>query len=80
MTLEWFANTVRRHMDPSRKLVLQYHGYLVYVTVTYPFLRPYMKIIHLSVESYRETKDKEGWERHLIKSEPDPAIEFAREE
>jgi hypothetical protein len=60
--------------------VLQYRVYLVYVAVTYPFLRPYMKSILLSVESYRETKDKDGWERHLIKSESDPAIEFAREE
>jgi hypothetical protein len=80
MNLEWFENTVRLHVDPSRKLVLQYRGYLVYVAVTYPFLRPYMKSMHLSVESYRETKDKYGWERHLIKSEPDPAIKFAREE
>jgi hypothetical protein len=68
MTLEWFANTVWRHVDPSRKLVLQYRGYLVYVDVTYPFLCPYIKSIRLSVESYRETKDKDGWEWHLNKS------------
>jgi hypothetical protein len=39
-----------------------------------------MKSIHLSAEVYRHSKDEDGWERDQTKNEPEPMLEFAREE
>jgi hypothetical protein len=39
-----------------------------------------MKIIHLSVEVYRQSKDEDGWDGDQIKNEPESILEFAREE
>jgi hypothetical protein len=77
MTLTWFADLVRRKQKAPRKAVLKKRGYLVYCTITYPFITPYMKSIHLSLEVYRQSKDEDGWERDQTKNEPEPMLEFA---
>jgi hypothetical protein len=44
-----------------RKHFLSIRGYLVYVSMTYPSIEPYMKGIHLTAESWRKNRDVEGW-------------------
>ena len=66
MTLAWFANYVKQKLNTPRKTVLGKRGFLVYCTLTYSFLKAYMKVIHLSVETYLPNKDNEGWKRELI--------------
>lgn len=43
------------------KRLLSIRGYLQYVCRTYDWLTPYMKGLHLTVDSWREWRDEEGW-------------------
>ena len=43
------------------KPLLSIRGSLQYVCRTYDWLTPYMKGLHLSVDSWREGRDEEGW-------------------
>jgi hypothetical protein len=36
-------------------------GYLIYVTRTYPSTVPYLKGIHLTLDSWRANRDEDGW-------------------
>ena len=38
-------------------------GFLVYFSRTYPSLVPYLKGIHLTLDSWREGRDEEGWKQ-----------------
>jgi hypothetical protein len=43
------------------KKLEQQRVFLVYVTRTYPALKPFLKGIHLTVDSWRKNRDSEGW-------------------
>ena len=36
-------------------------GFLVYITMTYKSLMPYLKGLYLSLNSWRKNRDNEGW-------------------
>jgi hypothetical protein len=36
-------------------------GFLVYVTQAYPGMKPYLKGFNLSLETWREGRDEDGW-------------------
>jgi hypothetical protein len=38
-----------------------YRGFLVYMSRTYPAMVPYLKGIHLTIDSWQTNGDKEGW-------------------
>lgn len=44
-----------------RRHLLSVRGFLVYVGMTYPSIEPYMKGIHLTADSWRANRDKDGW-------------------
>ena len=41
-------------------------GFLLYVTRTYPSMVPYLKGIHLTLDSWRPQRDSEGWKDSRI--------------
>jgi hypothetical protein len=43
------------------KQLLSDRGFLIYVARSFPGMRPYLKGIHLTVDSWREGRDEEGW-------------------
>jgi hypothetical protein len=43
------------------KTLESYRGSLVYVQRTYPAITPYLKGYHLTIDSWRPDRDKEGW-------------------
>jgi hypothetical protein len=43
------------------KQLLSQRGYLIYVARAFPAIRPYLKGIHLTVDSWRDGRDEEGW-------------------
>ena len=48
--------------DPiNRKELERIRGFLVYVSLTFKALVPYLKGIHLTLESWRPDRDSEGW-------------------
>ncbi|KAL7570492.1 hypothetical protein ACA910_004273 [Epithemia clementina (nom. ined.)] len=47
--------------EANRKDLEQIRGLLVYVSLTYTTMTPYLKGIHLSLESWRIDRDEERW-------------------
>ena len=45
----------------NRKELERIRGFLVYVSLTYDIMVPYLKGIHLTLESWRQDQDGEGW-------------------
>ena len=43
------------------KTLEQGRGFLIHLAGTYPFIKPRMKDIHLTLDSWREGRDEEGW-------------------
>ena len=52
---------VRQGEPLSYKMLLKERGFLMYLTMTYPILTPYMKGLHLTVDSWQKGRDDEGW-------------------
>ena len=44
-----------------RKALERTRGFLVYVAMTYAILSPFLKGVHMSLESWREDRDEDGW-------------------
>ncbi len=51
-------------------------GFMVYVTQAYPGMKPYLKGFHLSLETWREGCNSEGWK---ITKQQDQAAEEGKE-
>jgi len=43
------------------KTLERHRGFLVYITRTYPALTPYLKGIHLTIDSWRPHRDDDSW-------------------
>ena len=57
-TLQGWANSDDKI---DRKELERIRGFLVYVSLTFHCLVPYLKGIHLTLESWRPDRDSEGW-------------------
>ncbi|KAL7579129.1 hypothetical protein ACA910_019156 [Epithemia clementina (nom. ined.)] len=62
----------------ARKPLEKIQGFLVYVTLMYSTMLPYLKGLHLTLESWREDRDEDGWkmtprERALVNRGDDEA-------
>lgn len=66
----------RKEGTIPHKQLERYRGFLVYVAQTFEALVPYLKGIHLTLDSWRSNRDEDGWrlanasDRRLV----DPAI------
>ena len=50
--------------DPNRldrKRLEQIRGFLIHVVRTYPSLKPYLQGLHLTIDGWRDNRDKEGY-------------------
>jgi hypothetical protein len=65
--LEWLGERITEGSIPCKQF-LSIRGYLVYVSMTYPIIEPYIKGIHLTAEFWRANRDSEGW--RLDRREP----------
>ena len=52
---------VRKGLGLSLKALLKDRGFMVHLSMTYPILVPFLKGLHLTVDSWREGRDDEGW-------------------
>ena len=62
-------------------------GFLVYLSRTYPSIVPYLKGLHLTIDSWRPLRDEEGWKAKKPAAKPletlwedDDLIDFNEEE
>ena len=51
-----------KNKNPPRKETLSIRGFMVYASITYDFVSPYLKGLHLSIEVCRSTINSSGWE------------------
>ena len=53
------------HKDPTRKVLrkrlLEIRGFLNYVVRTYPWMNPYLKGLHLTIDGWRRGRNSGGW-------------------
>lgn len=76
--LNWMREMLA--LDRTRipfKTLESHRGFLIYVTRTYPAAVPYLKGIHLTLDSWREGRDDDGWAvlRSAEKFDPGSASE-----
>lgn len=50
-----------KQKEIPRKPLESIRGYLVYVSLTYRSMVPYLKGLHLTLESWRDDRDEDGW-------------------
>jgi hypothetical protein len=56
-------------------------GFLVYVVRTYPSLNPYLKGIHLTLDSWRPQRDAEGWRiENQVRHHLDPNLDHSAQD
>jgi hypothetical protein len=77
MTLEWMFIQAEQNVAVPRQSILEKLGFLVFASMAYPFMVPYLKSLYNSVEEWCLNRDKDGYaiEDQLVFHEPDPDIE-----
>jgi hypothetical protein len=68
--LTWMRSALGTRAD--RKKFLSARGFMVYASMTYLFMRPFMKGTHMSAESWWGGRDAEGWKVAGSKPGPKP--------
>ena len=57
----WLEKLNEGTVELNFKRLRSDRGFLVYVTQAYPAMKPYLKGFHLSLESWRQGRDDDGW-------------------
>ena len=57
----WLNSSTRARIP--RKDLERIRGFLVYVALTYTIMTPYLRGIHLTLESWRPDRDEDGWRK-----------------
>lgn len=60
-SLLWISTLMANPLGIEHKALQSHHGYLVHAMLTYGFLCPYLKGVHLSVDGWRSNRDEDGW-------------------
>jgi hypothetical protein len=55
--------SLRSGQGVDHKALESYRGFLIYVSQTYPYMVPYLKGVHLTLDSWREGRREDGWKR-----------------
>ena len=58
---KWLAKLDTGELELDHTELRSDKGLMVYVTQSYPAMKPYMKGFHLSMETWRSGRDSEGW-------------------
>ena len=68
--LEWIVQEARDTNSVPRQRLLEIRGFLNYVVRTYPWMNPYLKGLHLTIDGWREGREAGGWRGKGSKSFP----------
>jgi hypothetical protein len=61
----WIRDAVRESDTIDFKPLESYRGFLICISRTYPAITPYLKVIHLTLDSWRPWKDDDAWKLPL---------------
>jgi len=59
--VQWILEAVETSDTIEFKTLEKYRGYLVYISRTYPVMTPYLKGVHLTLDSWRPWRKDDGW-------------------
>lgn len=59
--IQWIKRSMEEGDEMDFKTLEKFRGFLVYVSRTYPSMVPYLKGIHLSLDSWRPWRKADGW-------------------
>ncbi len=59
--LVWLDTSLKASNELDHKTLESYRGYLVYISRTYPNITPYLKGIHLTLDSWRPWRAEDSW-------------------
>ncbi len=59
--IQWIFDDILEGTPLCFKTLESYMGYLVYISGTYPVLIPYLKGIHLTLDSWWPNRETDGW-------------------
>ena len=62
--IKWLEEQVTHTKGLEMKKALSVRGFLVHAARVYPDLKPYLKGLHLTLESWRPDRDEHGWTRN----------------
>jgi hypothetical protein len=65
MMVKWMCRDVESSDEVDFKILESYRGFLVYFSRTYPACVPYLKGIHLTLDSWRPWRKEDGWKYSL---------------
>jgi hypothetical protein len=74
--VRWIREALDKEGGVDRKELERHRGFLVYVSRTYTNMVPFLKGIHLLLDSWREDRNEEGWK--FSSSEMRAAMEDGR--
>ena len=61
--IEWLECQLDNPKGIELKKALSVRGFLIHAARVYPDIKPYLKPLHLTLESWRPNKDADGWTR-----------------
>jgi hypothetical protein len=59
--IEWIRQSITEGNDINFKTLESYRGFLIYFSRTYPSCIPFLKGIHLTLDSWRPWRREDGW-------------------
>jgi hypothetical protein len=76
----WLAELKAGRVDLDFKKLQSDRGFLVYVTQAFPGMKPDLKGFHLSLESWREGRNSEGWKARPVEMEAGEEVQSEAED
>ena len=61
----WMKEAIQSGPEIEFKTLESHRGFLIYLVRTYPAINPYLKGIHLSLDSWRPWRKEDGWKLTL---------------
>jgi hypothetical protein len=65
MILTWLHDHITSGLPIPFKTLESHRGFLIYIVRTYPAINPYLKGIHLTLDSWRPWRKDDGWRMTL---------------
>lgn len=72
--INWISECMSTSDSIDFKVLERYRGFMVYISRTYPVITPYLKGVHLTLDSWRPWRRDDGWKMTMAE------IRTAREE
>ena len=69
--LDWMLVTATSPQGLENKRFRQARGFCVYASMTYDFMQPFLKGMHLTADGWRPDRDAEGWKKEKNRDEVD---------